>query len=303
MSARPRRPASHIVTILVFVLGPIGLMVPDSELAQNASAATWVIPAILAAVFLIGLYGVVRVRSWSRWYCSAIILYFMISFFFVSDPTHGSSRSEEVRLAILLDCLFGWWLYSFAFGKASVFYFRSRQLCKGDEPTTLKDGDAAAERPLARSGFIAKCVSLFKKKSQEPTPLLVKIGVGVGIWYFGSEVAKQVLLAPREVDLSWSNLSDLNWRIVQVLALIAVWNLRKWGVYIMTLITALKVVSLMDSGTHTNGDPARLGGFMVLLVLVLVLVGPAFVYWKKFGEPEETPQPESTAGTSKPQGF
>ena len=284
MSERIKRPASHIVAIVIFGLIPgsvaIQMIVPTLNSIPPESLSVF----IVIGIFIPGLYGVVRVCSWSRWYCSTIIvllIIFSISAILLNDQPGMQATN---RLMCTFDCLLVWWLYSFFFGKASVNYFRLKMNNKNNQSVASKTDDTPiTEHQLVQEKPKTKWFKLFRKQSQMKTPLLVKIGVVIGIWYLGSRVLKQLLEAPLiGFDFSWSNLIVLNSLLVQVFALVAVWNLRKWAVFATVIFGVFSVDNYFALATITERDPPSVNLLVFLLIFRLILVVPALIYWKKF---------------------
>jgi hypothetical protein len=115
---------------------------------------------------------------------------------------------------------------------------------------------------------------LFERRSAFATPLLVKIGVVAGIWFFASGLTK-LLPAP-----SWDSLVPVISIAMQICALIAVWKLRKWGVYASIVFAILGFLTMFAIANK----PVSPTVVIVLLIIRLFPLIPALIYWKRFAD-------------------
>lgn len=121
-----KKPASHITSIIIlsvlFLLGLARILSPTFEVRYFFTSL------IFPAIFLIGVIGVVMVKKWSRIYCSIIYLLFIIVYPLVTLK-RGIEKEyfvPAIILVIMVIALLIWLLYSFAFGKKSVAYFKEK---------------------------------------------------------------------------------------------------------------------------------------------------------------------------------
>jgi hypothetical protein len=115
---------------------------------------------------------------------------------------------------------------------------------------------------------------LFERRSGFKTPLLVKIGVIAGIWIFASGLTKLVF------NPDWLSLVSAIMIVVQICALIAVWNLRKWGVYTSGIFAALGILNMYAFAVV----PISTKVLIAALIFRLLPLIPAVFYWNRFTE-------------------
>jgi hypothetical protein len=110
---------------------------------------------------------------------------------------------------------------------------------------------------------------ILKKQVKEKTPLFLKIGVIINVWFVLSPLI--TILRGGKLDL-FSTLMG----VVQIIVLIAVWNLRKWAVIAIVLLSVIGfVVTYLAFG--------QLSGRVIGLILFLraIVIVPALFYWKR----------------------
>ncbi len=118
-----KKPPSHIVAIILYILFvTVGLF--QAQHSMTKFNAPLYVVVIFPLIFSIGLYGIVRVRKWSRIICSIPIG------FFIAMPFLNKSNPDQLYptlfLGIFVAGLLSWWLYSFTFGEFSKEYFKNK---------------------------------------------------------------------------------------------------------------------------------------------------------------------------------
>ena len=103
------------------------------------------------------------------------------------------------------------------------------------------------------------------KKSKAKTPILIKIVVIIQIWFLLNGLTKGAGF------LTWVSLITSS---LQVVALIAIWNLRKWGIIAFTVIAVLGFIMALPSA-----DISVKIIFAIVLFRGIVII-PALIYWK-----------------------
>jgi hypothetical protein len=117
-----------------------------------------------------------------------------------------------------------------------------------------------------------KPCTFLSRQSQQKTPLLIKIGVVIGIWIFGSGLLKL------KFNTSWWSLASAIIVLAQVAALIAIWNLRKWGIYAAAFFGAAGIAYMYSVAI----SPVSVKVLTIAIVFRLIPIVPALIYWKKF---------------------
>ena len=122
-----KKPPSHIAGIVLFSLFVlVGIFQAQHSISKfNAPLYTTL---IFPAFFSIGLYGLLRVRKWSRVFCSISIAFIIVAF--IAIPFFNNANPDQfyptLFMGIIVAALLSWWLYSFTFGNNSKGYFEMK---------------------------------------------------------------------------------------------------------------------------------------------------------------------------------
>ncbi|MDH3973292.1 MAG: hypothetical protein OEV42_03335 [Deltaproteobacteria bacterium] len=122
-----KKPPSHVAGIVLYGLFiMVGIMSAQNSVSKFNTPIH--ITLIFPGLFSVGLYGLIRVRRWSRAFCSLPIGLFIIAF--ISIPFINKSNPDafypNLFLGVVIAGLLSWWLFSFAFGKSSKDYFKNK---------------------------------------------------------------------------------------------------------------------------------------------------------------------------------
>ena len=294
MNTASRRPVSHIVTIILFGLFGVAMLF-QAVIFAFISIYESFSAIIMFIIILPALYSVIQGCCWSRWYCSVTIAMGMTVFFAFPSIAGFSALSEGIPAGRLISPFFTaallfWWLYSFAFGRASVAYFKSKKSEGLDQPESgqaegavIEESPPVSLQPKPKSTWFA----FIRKRSDEKTPLAVKISVIIGIYLFGMQLKENLMDVEKIEDcFAWEFMETTSVYLLQIVALLAIWNLRKWGVYVTIAIGLLGIGNYFDLVHVADyGSLSRTGlmSFIVLrIVFMIILVGPALLFWEKF---------------------
>lgn len=112
-------------------------------------------------------------------------------------------------------------------------------------------------------------MNILKKKNDIKTPLILKIAIILQIF---------ILLGPSSKVISADSAIDLVSviaAVLQIVTLIAIWNMRKWGIIAFVVIAILGVaVSFPEYGFR----PIALIAYAVIRGTVII---PALIFWNK----------------------
>ena len=109
------------------------------------------------------------------------------------------------------------------------------------------------------------------RKGSSATPMLLKIGVALQIWFLVSGVT--TILRGHSLS-AWTAVFGV---IVafQILLLVGIWHLRKWAVVVFAAIAGLGVLQAAQTMNMTTV------AILVLLVIRAIVLVPALVYWRR----------------------
>ena len=111
---------------------------------------------------------------------------------------------------------------------------------------------------------------LISKQSAAETPLLLKIAIILQFWFLLGGLSHVM----QKNDYA-GMLNALIGIAIQSFALIAVWNLRKWGAIVIAIMIALS--SLLGYASM----PLAYRGILIGFLLRMVLLAPVLIYWKR----------------------
>jgi hypothetical protein len=121
----------------------------------------------------------------------------------------------------------------------------------------------------------AKVLHYLKKQSKERTPVIIKVVVVLGIWFHLSAFLSVLGLASQHPSPLGQIVLGVLVILLSIAGFIAIWNLRKWGVYVLAGLTVLKIGNAAIDGSM---NPGALAIFIVLQTIFVVL---PIVYWGK----------------------
>jgi hypothetical protein len=138
--ARPRRPISAWLLLLVFALFAAGfaiglgrfLLLIGSDAANAPNRVPLIVDIVWRMVLLAitggGLYAIFQGQQAGRWMGMAVIILFAGFSIFGPDTTQYSSDAERTGGAlarfVLMPSLLAWWCYAFGFSAKAKRYWR-----------------------------------------------------------------------------------------------------------------------------------------------------------------------------------
>ena len=149
-----------------------------------------------------------------------------------------------------------------------LFVSKTVRDCKLEVGMNLPDID----KNVAKDS--AKLLHWMKKQSKEKTPLPLKIFVVIDVWIVLGLF--QSLLSPTSQHSLHAGLivNAIVGTTLSIVALIGIWNLRKWGVYLLAGLTLLKVAGVVWGVTSVRV-------IVIFCLFQFVILGPPIMYWKK----------------------
>ncbi len=122
-----KKPPSHITGIVIFGLCIFIGLIQSFNSVSKFNSPIW-ITLIFPTIFTIGIYGLIKVRLWGRIYCGVImgLFFIFVALIPLIHKSYGDNFFSNIVIAIIIDSLLGWWLYSFVFGKNSKEYFKAK---------------------------------------------------------------------------------------------------------------------------------------------------------------------------------
>jgi len=117
-----------------------------------------------------------------------------------------------------------------------------------------------------------KVYGILLKKSEHTTPNLIKIGIIIGLWILGSGLVKILM------NLNLPSVISIIFITAQILSLVAIWNLRKWGIYAAIMLGIIGIAYTY----WIAGYSVHIKAISAAIVFRLIPIVPAFIYWKKF---------------------
>lgn len=118
---------------------------------------------------------------------------------------------------------------------------------------------------------VKKLLNFLGKSIQEPTPLLIKIVVFFPGCMFVPQLVRELKKFPA-VDFL-----PVIFGIVQVILLIAIWNLKRWAVIAYVVVSAIPILTWLS---YIGPDVGTLG-LVIAVAFRLGVIVPAFVYWRR----------------------
>jgi hypothetical protein len=117
-----------------------------------------------------------------------------------------------------------------------------------------------------------KVYDILLKKADQKTPLILKIAIIISVWFLASGLVKILM------GLSWQSGPSIIFTVAQVLSLVAIWNLRKWAVYALVILSIVGIAyAYLIAGYSVSAMVLS-----ALIIVRLIPLVPAIFYWKKF---------------------
>jgi hypothetical protein len=112
-------------------------------------------------------------------------------------------------------------------------------------------------------------MDILKKKNDIKTPLILKLSIIFQLLFLIGPISK-IISANNAIDFA-----SIIAAILQIVSLIAIWNMRKWGLVAFVIISILGVaISFPEFGFR----PKALIVFTVIRGTVII---PALIFWNK----------------------